>query len=87
MQVIVLITGWVGPIEGVSIGARVRLRPLLQLVVVRQGLPSRVSWAQGAGIGKRLIGQAITALVALGPPSELVLGGLLPVGVVAVPIN
>ena len=46
MQVIVLIPGWVGPIEGINIGGRALLRPMLQLVVVLQGLPSRVSWAQ-----------------------------------------
>lgn len=52
MQVVVLITDWVGPIEGVRVCALVLDRPLLRLVVTLQGLHSRVSCAQGAGAGQ-----------------------------------
>jgi hypothetical protein len=52
MQVVVLITDWVGPIEGVRVCALVLDRPLLRLVVTLQGLPSRVSCAQGAEVGE-----------------------------------
>ena len=40
---------------------------MLQLVVVLQGLPSRVSWAQALELERSLIGPSMTALVALGP--------------------
>ena len=52
LKVIVVVTSGISSIEGIGVGTRVLVRPLLRLVVALHGLHNRLSCAQGTEIGK-----------------------------------
>ena len=78
LQVIVVVTNRVVSVDGIGVCALVLVRPLLLLVVVLQGLPSRVCPVQGAGFGNAAHRSTHHGCGVASPPSGLDLRGLLP---------